>query len=766
MSRLTFCASHESPAGAERSVLEARAHMNTYKSFLLVITIAAVLFATAARADDDEATLVGRIESVLREIKDQLDGVSSQSSSSRIDRAMDHAKQIEDLADKLRSANAQSDKGKTMGNYYRDYARKFGDSAKYLRQMKDQQLRQANDRLAEKCRDSQQRLRDEINRFVEKNDPAGITKIPELAERVARDYQDPFKRDTETHRYMADWKDYAKNFSESDGGWNDVRSKLQSEADRIWDAWRSRYEETAKSENCGDIIRAKENPVAVRALGQLVGNDDIRKGLIKELDVQIKKVYESIKDVDRRSDDGASQIQDAQEAVREIMRILDKLRGASGEDDTAKRIADNWPDKLKSLQESLSALKKLKAGQRLIDRGVEACGQAETGLRELIKDEIANRDDRLEGWTRIDEKARALGETFKDKLQRAQEQGRDMESWKNDAVRWNAPDGRGWSDVKSALNAAAEGTSGYYKTTYEKVDIACKQLSWGTQHPEVKRAAVELKEHASSRDSDYVKLRDRAKKFASDVRSYRTLLAEDDAKIHELVCVNGSSRGDEGMEEAIAEIADRWASQLISSWHIIEPEAEQIKRDADVLIARKVPNARKIKRSIEDLMVSINKSIDGLNKGANDPLIKKAIECGISKHKSMGSCTLRDVPVSGRYCTNPNPTRKRSDCAIDCINGCDVIEFKPDNKEAREAGRKQSYAYWEGLKKWYATEGDKMFDGQLSSLRSCVKGEGDKKYLDVTNGEVQTYNFCECFPDLTEGVSRQQPSIEIPDRER
>lgn len=244
------------------------------------------------------------------------------------------------------------------------------------------------------------------------------------------------------------------------------------------------------------------------------------------------------------------------------------------------------------------------------------------------------------------------------------------------------------------------------------------------------------------------------------------LLAEDDAKIHELVCINGSSRGDEDMEEAIGEIADRWASQLMSAWHRIEPEADQIKRDADVLIARKVPNARKIKRSVEDLMVSINKSVDGLNKGANDPLLKKAIECGISKHQSMGSCTLREVLVSSRYCTNPNPTRKRADCKIDCINGCTVYEFKADNKEAKDTGRKQSSAYWEGLRKWYRSEGDKMFEGELSSLRSCVKGEGDRKVLEVTDGQVQTYNFCECFPDLMSGVSRQQPSIEIPDRER
>lgn len=220
-------------------------------------------------------------------------------------------------------------------------------------------------------------------------------------------------------------------------------------------------------------------------------------------------------------------------------------------------VGQTTPTSPADAQEALAALVKLKEWQHVIDHGVDACRQAETELRALIKDEIDSRDDRLEGWTRIDEKARSLGDIFKPKLEKAQAEARDMESWKNDATKWNAPDGHGWPEVKTDINEAAEGTYSYNKSMLEKVDVACRQLSWGTQHPEVKKAAAQLKEHASSRDEDYVKLRDRAKKFANDVRAYRTLLAEDDAKIHELVCVNGSTRGDEDMEEAIDEIADR-----------------------------------------------------------------------------------------------------------------------------------------------------------------------------------------------------------------
>lgn len=164
-------------------------------------------------------------------------------------------------------------------------------------------------------------------------------------------------------------------------------------------------------------------------------------------------------------------------------------------------------------------------------------------------------------------------------------------------------------------------------------------------------------------------------------------------------------------------------------------------------------------------MVGIGKSVAGLNQGANDPLIKSAIQCGIDKHKSMGSCDVREATVSSRYCTNPNPTRKRADCRIDCLSGCMVIEFKPNNDAAKKAGERQVGAYAEALRKWYRTDGDQMFKGDFEKLRSCVKGEGESKQIGLDE-RVETYNFCECFPDLMAGVPRQEPSVDIPQRER
>ncbi len=731
------------------------------RSFVCLVAAAAILsFTTIARADDEER-LIGEIESVLREIKDKLDGAADDSSTSDIDRAMDYARQVEDLAEKLKSANPQTDKGKTMANYYRDYARKFAESAKYLRESKQRQLQQQNDRLAEKCAEAQHRLRDEINRFVEKNDPAGLYKIPDLAEYAARDYQEPHRKDVETHREMERWKEYARNFSESDGRWSDVRSELHEAANGIWETWRRRHEDTL--DKCKDLIRAKENPIAVEAMKQLSGNKEIRLGLIKELEVQVKNVYSEIKDIDRRSDDGASEIQDAQRAAEEILRLLEKLKYARGEDEDAKRITDYWPDRVKSLQEALSALKKLKAGQHIIDRGVESCTAAETELREFIQKHMDGKDDRVDGWLDIEEKAKQLGDKYKPKLDNAESHRRDMESWRTAAMNWNPPDAYGWPDVKSALNSAAEGTYSYYKSTLEKVDVACKQLSWGAQHPEVKQAIRDLKEHASSRDSDYVKLRDKARAFEAKVRSYRKLTLDDVDAIRAVACKESK----EDLDDAVKEIADRWADKLKSEWSVIEPEAKELKDLADELIKRKVPSASKIKGSIGSLMKSVEKTRDNVNKGAGNPHVKAALEYGDTKHAELErGCDISEKVISSRYCTNPHKNRKKSDCIPDCIKGCTVIEFKKDNRTEIAKGEAQSAAYAEGLRRWYRAEGDKLFEGDYAKLKECVKGEGDNKQLEIIDGRVTTYDWCRMFDHLFEGVEERDPSVEIPDKER
>ena len=150
------------------------------------------------------------------------------------------------------------------------------------------------------------------------------------------------------------------------------------------------------------------------------------------------------------------------------------------------------------------------------------------------------------------------------------------------------------------------------------------------------------------------------------------------------------------------------------------------------------------------------------------------IAYGVAEHaRREDDCRVSEVTISSRYCSNPHPKRGRSDCRLDCIKECRVIEIKPDNTAEREKGRRQSAAYTKGLILWYGDKGDQMFsdgdDGRkLAPIKDCVKGDGDNKRLDVSDGQVETYDFCEGFKEseLLEGVETSDPSVEIPDSER
>src|SRR5258705_11355971 len=99
-----------------------------------------------------------------------------------------------------------------MASYYPGYADRFRESADYLKSMKDAYLKQADARLWEKCQDADRKLRDDVTRFVDRNDPQGLEAIPRLAEDAQRQIQGPLGKADETSKQMESWKGYARNF--------------------------------------------------------------------------------------------------------------------------------------------------------------------------------------------------------------------------------------------------------------------------------------------------------------------------------------------------------------------------------------------------------------------------------------------------------------------------------------------------------------------------------------------------------------------------
>lgn len=245
-----------------------------------VVAVEILALALPALADE-ESDRVKEAESYLSRMSDKLSGIGGKSSSNDIDESIRDADRVKEQANKLRSLNAQNDPGKTMANSYPDWVNKFQESARYLRQMKDAQLKANDARLTERCNDANLAQRRMINDFVDKKDRKGVSQIQNEAENLGRIYGDELKKMEETHREMERWKGYSRSFSESHGKWSDVRSQLNDGANDIWDKWSRRMEESRYK--CQDIAKGKDNPAVVEALGKLGSHNKQMEDIYKEV---------------------------------------------------------------------------------------------------------------------------------------------------------------------------------------------------------------------------------------------------------------------------------------------------------------------------------------------------------------------------------------------------------------------------------------------------------------------------------------------------
>ena len=138
---------------------------------------------------------------------------------------------------------------------------------------------------------------------------------------------------------------------------------------------------------CQVLAKGKDSDLAKDAMEKLKGAGNTRIAIRRTIDEKLQLIASKLKDLDAVSNDGASQIQDAQRGVDVVLGLLDQLKREQGEDSEAKQIADRWPDQAKALREAINSYKMLKAGQNYLDPELRNC-QAELGGQ---KDFLAQR---------------------------------------------------------------------------------------------------------------------------------------------------------------------------------------------------------------------------------------------------------------------------------------------------------------------------------------------------------------------------------------
>jgi hypothetical protein len=397
----------------------------------------------------------------------------------------------------------------------------------------------------------------------------------------------------------------------------------------------------------------------------------------------------------------------------------------------------------------------MKTNQNRSDDGDEKCGALEKTLQETIRGYVGNQEAHENALKTLPDEADRMGAPIKAGIAKAGEVDRQMADWHSRAKNFSQSEGN-WSRATSNLKSSADRVYDHWKAEYASMTKACERLVLGREHPDVKKAVDEMLRDTSAAADGYKGLRDEFNRWKAEVDKLRDWSNQDLEDIRKAFCaVPDADEVDE-----VKKIADRWASQIANQYGSVTGQADRIKRAADDLIAkgRAKKNGPKVKEAVDRILTTLVKLKDHQMKGSNDPLLKAQAEYGVRQHAALQSslgCDKTELTISSSYCTNP--VRSGSNCRLDCLKGCQVIEIKPEGAE--DLGNKQGGEYVKGLETMYRHFGDSMFSGDFATLKQCVSP--DKKELELSY-KVEPYRFCPTKEDV--GYVVPSTSVDVPER--
>lgn len=223
--------------------------------------------------------------------------------------------------------------------------------------------------------------------------------------------------------------------------------------------------------------------------------------------------------------------------------------------------------------------------------------------------------------------------------------------------------------------------------------------------------------------------------WLKDIQKLRKFSEDDREEMRKAMCFVGEYE----MERKVTEIADRWASQINSSYSTALGQADRLMRRTEEVKKRASKSAPKLANAIRDVVKSLENLSQYELKGANNPKIRAKLEYGKKAHEEkQGSCTYKELAISSSYCSNR--VRPGSGCRLDCVmtsSTCTIYEIKPDSTGAKNEGNEQLTSYKEGLENWYAKDKAGLFS-TYSNLKQCEK-DGTRLELKT---ELVTYSFC------------------------
>ena len=290
------------------------------------------------------------LDSLLAEMGGHLDGLVGDNNDADIQYAEAKLDQIEHTLDQLDRIKGNDEEARRRIETWRTIGRTAREAFKQLRILKQAQF--LADNAPRKCKDTTDRLREIIRRYVDARDVGGQTEIREHARRLATPIHAGLEKTKAQHVIMERALADALRFDPSEGRWPNLRDRYRVSANAIFEYWRKAKD--LALEQCTELAKS-EKPAgqqsdmvekAVRELGQvrsaaqndlaqLVTNHERWNASIRELRGWYKQDTAAVRDAfckleESPGDDAVAGAYIAQlESI--VNRMRDRLRPKWGE---------------------------------------------------------------------------------------------------------------------------------------------------------------------------------------------------------------------------------------------------------------------------------------------------------------------------------------------------------------------------------------------------------------------------------------------------
>lgn len=232
--------------------------------------------------------------------------------------------------------------------------------------------------------------------------------------------------------------------------------------------------------------------LAVAAGLVLADDESDRRNLLSQIDSKLEYAANELYNLERKSD--SSDVDDAQNYVNEVARLVDDLERVKGDDSTASRVVSYYPDYIKDFRYANDELRKLKNRQSKAAEYLRQCKEFDAAMTAKAQ---ATKDD-PDGAAELSDFAKSVGRKGEDLMSDAARQWSEVERNRDDAKRFSASEGK-WSGVRSNIQSSADAIARVWRDDWDNAKRACEEVVKRERHREVERTLGKLSDSRAGR---------------------------------------------------------------------------------------------------------------------------------------------------------------------------------------------------------------------------------------------------------------------------